>query len=326
LSVTVGIEPNSQKAWYLPKDLLARHSTWFASRIHIGAVQENATLSGIASSDFQNLVDYMHSSIYSPNTKVPGYRAIRANTDACLLGARLGARGYTEAAIRQLYHLLEPLARSRDSNAKKSILRASDIEYIYLHTMPPSPFSAEEGEAKTLAGLRQLFFSALASHWTQRDVITIGTPEIDFSPNDAPNDTTSWSHVYNTYHDFRAYVAASLRFADVWRTALLRPVGEYLGYVEEAESKEGDKDDVVDREGAKGERSARPRTKIPSLRRLNSERRRRRRERLEVEEMGRSIRDVNMGDGGGGIESEEEAVEEGDYEEMIVIEGIEKED
>jgi hypothetical protein len=33
-----------------------------------------------------------------------------------------------------------------------------------------------------------------------------------------------------------------------------------------------------------------------------------------------------MGDGGGGIESEEEAVEEGDYEEMIVIEGIEKED
>jgi hypothetical protein len=290
-------------------------------------VQEKATLSGIAVGDFQNFVDYMHSSIYSLNTKVPGYRAIRANTDACLLGARLGAKGYAEAAIRQLYHLFEPLARSRDSSAKKSVLRASDIEYICLRTTTPSSNSVEAAEAKILAGLRQLFFSALASHWTQRDVITIGALEIDFSPNDAPNDTTSWSHVYNTYHDFRVYVAASLRFADVWRTALLRPVGEYVDYVEEAESKEEKegKGDVADEEGTKEDRSARPRTRIPSLRRLNSERRRR--ERLEVEEMGRSLRGVKREDGGEGIKSEEEAVEEGDDdEEMVGMDaGIEKE-
>jgi hypothetical protein len=101
-SVTVGTQNTSQRTWVLPKALLARHSDLFAFLMRECPDREGTELPAVSPVDFANFVDYIHSSIYSLNTQVAGYRATRANTDACLLGVRLEAKSYSDAALIQL--------------------------------------------------------------------------------------------------------------------------------------------------------------------------------------------------------------------------------
>jgi hypothetical protein len=108
-------------------------------------------------------------------------------------------------------------------------------------------------------------------------------------------------------------------------------VGEYVDFVPDDEGGGGKKEeenddemqDVEVKKEEQGRQITTPRTKIPSLRRMNSERRRR--ERNEVEELGMRIRGVKR-EGDEGVKSDDVAVEEGDDEmDMDMDAGIEEE-
>jgi hypothetical protein len=77
--VTVGAELASQRTWELPKALVTRHSALLASFIQDSPDMDGIELPEVSTAAFANFVDYMRSSIYSLNTLVAGYRAIRAN-------------------------------------------------------------------------------------------------------------------------------------------------------------------------------------------------------------------------------------------------------
>lgn len=217
MKVIVSSDPSSCRTWILPKSLLARHSTYFADIIKQDGEKQEVMINDLGLREFQNFVDYMHSSIYSLNTSVVAYRAVMENAKAYLLGEKLGVKTYSDAAVRQLYAIFEPLARLRTSNARKSPIRASDIDYICRNTVPSST------KPSNVSGIRKLFFDAVASHWTQFNVLNV-----DDSNMDTAGDSISWAEVYNAHADFRILLARSLRWADTWRAALLRPVDEYL--------------------------------------------------------------------------------------------------
>jgi hypothetical protein len=245
----------------------------FESVIDSDRRASEAQLPTISPNAFADFVSYMHSSIYSTNTQVAGYRSLRAHTDACLLAAKLEADKYWAAAMRQLHALFLPLARSRRSDAKQSFIRASDIDYVCANTAvenlrstvtlepelfnplnnipwgshyrpptspitgapppPPRPRREYHSDAHgAMQGLRILFFDALASHWTQYDVASIGAPD---SPrgggnnkNDVPGDTTTWQQVRDTYPEFRDRLASTIGHGVGWRSSLLRRVNNYL--------------------------------------------------------------------------------------------------
>lgn len=312
LEISVGSDTRSRRTWILPKDLLSRHSTLFAAIIQDSNAKEPVTIHDVEPRDFQNFVDYMHSSIYSLNQQALGYRAIRGNTTACLLGIRLGAKPYHDAALRQLYMIFEPLARLRTSNVRKSSIRASDIEFICTNTSPSGSVGntgdkESHGESELKSGIRQLFFDAVASHWTQSNVLNIGDTRMD-----TPGDTAAWADMYNAYPDFRITLANSLKMADVWRAALLRPVDEYLNPRPEEvrvkkEEKEnggvsGQLDGTAGDVSGRGRVIAQPRTRIPALRRRNSSHRRR------MERMAGVQGNDSKGEGQTVWQSEEDAV------------------
>lgn len=270
MKIVVGAESKDQRTWELPRALLSRHSDMFKSIFTADSTVSEVQLPTISPDAFANFSSYMHSSIYSTNTKVAGYRSIRAHADACLLAAKLEADKYWEAAMRQLYSLLLPLARSRRSDAKQSFIRAGDIEYICVNATAEKlqgsvtinsgpfannkPFNSEirptvtnslpnvpplpprkghhSHDVGAMEGLRTLFFDALASHWTQYDVIYIGAQDSPrgggFNKNDVPGDTTTWRQVCDTYPDFRAHIGKTTGHANAWRTALLRHIDVYL--------------------------------------------------------------------------------------------------
>jgi len=206
-------EPNNQRTWYLPKAKLSRYSDIFKSIIAADDTVSEVELPTISPNSFAEFVSFMHSNIYSINTQVAGYRGVRAHADSCLLAAKLEADEYWEAAMRKLYDLFLPLAKSRTSDAKQSLIRAGDIAYVCVNTTeenlrrvvtinsepltsdnplnpqiklttddgssgaPPAPPKRgyHSHDVGAMKGLCTLFFDALASHWTRSDVIYLGT-------------------------------------------------------------------------------------------------------------------------------------------------------
>jgi hypothetical protein len=210
IKITVGPDPTTSRIWHLPRTLLTQHSTHL-TKFATNPYNHSILLPSIEPRDFANFVDYLRSSIYSLNEHVLSYRAIRQNAEAAVLGIKMGSTRYRQAAIRQLHMIFEPLARLRTSNARKSSIRASDVQHVC--------------QAAPGGGLRQLFFDAVASHWTQAEVLNIG------SAMDMPGDTTSWADVYNSYPEFRISMAESLGVGDAGRATLLKPVEEYIGLI-----------------------------------------------------------------------------------------------
>ena len=218
MKVTViGSDEDSIRTWFLPKALLDKHSQHFSKLLSQDPERAEVVLEHVEPHDFDNLVAFMRSSIYSLNSKVANYRAVSGHAAAYVLGEKLGVKVYSAAATRQLYALFEPLARSRSSNMRKSPIHASDINFICTNTTAP----VLGNPAPRAGGVRQMFFDTVASHWTQIDVLCI-------TGNDTPDGTVSWAHVYSAHKDFRMALATSLHMADAWRAALLRPVDDYL--------------------------------------------------------------------------------------------------
>jgi hypothetical protein len=241
------------------------------------------TLTDLDPRAFANFVDYIRSSIYSLNEQIPGFRAIPHNTLAYLLGAQLGAREYAVAAMRQLYMIFEPLARLPTSNARKSSIRATDVEFVWRNT--------QDGD-----GLRWLFGDAVASHWTAREVYDI-------------EDMMGWKDLEA---GFREVLRASLSVLAVRRGELLRPVKEYLNAAAAVVGQDvGIKQEPRDEAASTGvggigvrRAFARPRTTISGFSRTAPSDRRRR-ERAEPGDVG-TIAASDWGEGATSRESEGE--------------------
>jgi hypothetical protein len=219
--VTVGTPDAGQRSWELSKALLARHSTLFASLFQDYPDREGTDFPTVSPNDFANLVDYMRSNIYGLNTQVSGFRAMRANTDACLLGIRLEVERYSNAALIHLHDLFLPFGRLRFSNARLSLIRASDLKYVCDQTSDDS--ATPTSKSHSAAALKQLFFDAIAAHWTIRDILSIGDPSLE-----TPGDTTTWTDVYGDYHDFRVWIVSSTKTQDSFRAKYLLPQSKYI--------------------------------------------------------------------------------------------------
>ncbi|OAL49609.1 hypothetical protein IQ07DRAFT_644756 [Pyrenochaeta sp. DS3sAY3a] len=213
--IIVGLSPRKTRTWFLPKSSVARHSSFFADLIQAPDGSDGVVRLHFEPHVFQNFVDYMHSSIYSLNTQVTGFRAIHHHTQACLLGIKLECKAYQDAAIRQLYMMFEPLARLPSSRAALSIIRASDVDYVCKNTAPQT-------------GLRYLFFNAVAAHWARLDAICIGDEYLE-----RPGDTTTWGDVYKQNFDFHATIVGSIQYPGLWRGAFLRPMEKYVNATED---------------------------------------------------------------------------------------------
>ncbi|KAF2033608.1 hypothetical protein EK21DRAFT_86098 [Setomelanomma holmii] len=238
LTVTVG-----QRVWHLPKALVAKHSTYFAQLCQ-DLSHDQFTLDHIDANDFANLAAYLHSKIYTLNEHVEGYRAIRSNTTAYLLGAHLGAKAYTDAALRTLYRIFEPLARMNGSNARLSSIRASDVEFVCARTTAGN-------------GLRKLFVDAVAARWSELDLVGVG-PDADGLAGGV-----RWRDVLGNYVDLRERLEGSLGMGDSRRGRILKRVEEYVGGEVQSGLKGGGED-----LGGMGERSRKvlqPKTRVRSL-------------------------------------------------------------
>lgn len=202
----------TQRTFYIPKSLLSEQSSFFrvACKGPWKEGRENRiTLPEDDPRIFASFVDFMRSNIYSVNTQAVGFQFVLFNAMAWVLGDKLGAFAFRDAALRKLHCSFYCNARIQGSHANISPISATDIDYVCTHTLPHS-------------NLRALFFDAVAAHWTQVDVVNIAhTMDVD-------DDEVSWPYVYNTYDDFRRALEVSARYIDIVRSVLLADVQEYL--------------------------------------------------------------------------------------------------
>ncbi|CAI6340110.1 unnamed protein product [Periconia digitata] len=122
------------------------------------------TLPQVAPSTFQNLVDFMHSSIYSLNTCSSDYHPLQSHMRAYLLGLYAGATWFSNAALRSIVKFLTPPEVWRWNNSIQT-------RRVYCEGIGLAPFSSDdvafvcttvqEGDAGHL--LRVIMFDAVAA-------------------------------------------------------------------------------------------------------------------------------------------------------------------
>jgi hypothetical protein len=255
---------------------------------------------------FANFVDYMRSSIYTLNTQVHDFHRVRAGAEASILGERLGALEYADAAIRALHMAFEAVSKLRTRGMRKCVIRAEDVQFVC------------EQDGAVGKGLKKMFCDATASMWRQNEVYMLKLGQVE-----------GWKDVYEKCDMFRETMIKSLGTRDRERGALLRPVKKYLDKKGEVvKGKENEvlvkKEVISDSEDERESRSRgvvrdqrrkilTPRMKFPAFRRRGSSERR----RIQRAEAGERDADAAE-DLSAGIVSEqeaggEEAVIEGDW-------------
>ncbi|PSN71894.1 hypothetical protein BS50DRAFT_569490 [Corynespora cassiicola Philippines] len=216
LIVTVG-HGITQRTWFLQRALLVQNSDFFRSYLTSPATQPKADIS-LPNHDpgtFADLVSFMHSNIYSPNTVPAGYEEVRAHTRAYIMGRNLGVKRFWTTAMRSLHVLFEAASLMYGSNAGTSPINAADVAFAC-------------DETASTDSLRRLFFDAVASHWTSLEIFNIG--QAIMRPNgiiDA-GEGERWLEIYNEYVDFRMVLAASAHLRFEARKRCLKNVDQYL--------------------------------------------------------------------------------------------------
>ncbi|USP73915.1 uncharacterized protein yc1106_01189 [Curvularia clavata] len=246
ITITVGTtEP--RPSWTIPKTLLAERSHVFKSLFNEDTKVSDKHLPAITPNAFANFADYIRSSIYSTNTQVTGYNDIHAHVDACILGAQLGADEYRKAALRSLHALFTPGAHASNWNASRSIVGAKEMQYVCEHTSAATLVFAPcvTDIAAMMRGLRYLCYDALASHWTQRNVIFFSSSRSSklgwglwrgvsgassssskqIPPLPPPRST--WSDLFERFPEFRERIVKTSDVAGLARARLLKDVKEY---------------------------------------------------------------------------------------------------
>lgn len=238
ITITVGTE--TQRTWTLPKELLAQRSYLFAQLFTEETTISDKHLANITPYTFADFVDYLRSGIYTANSKVADYNAVRANVDACILGAQLGADDYRKAALRTLHKLFKPLAQSTTSNATRSMLRAADMEYVCMRASTANLAFAPcvTDTAAMMRGLRMLCYDGLAAHWTQRNVVFfsgyMSAPKPRYlqlsegSLAQRQRKTPTWGSLFTRFPEFRARLVVTKDAVGETRSWLLRDAEFYF--------------------------------------------------------------------------------------------------
>ncbi|PVH94812.1 hypothetical protein DM02DRAFT_618340 [Periconia macrospinosa] len=157
------------------------------------------TLPKVLPSTFQNLVDYMHSNIYSLNTHRSDYHPLQSHMRAYLLGVRIGATSFANAALRSLCKLVKPGPRWTYINGTtKRVLgegiaaapfRAADVAFVC-----EGQEASEKEDAVGKARLKSVMFDAVAAWLTISEVFGFekegGYPTILFDPWKSPPSAT----------------------------------------------------------------------------------------------------------------------------------------
>jgi hypothetical protein len=291
IKVIVGADSATQRTWYLPKALLIRHSTYLA-QLCTNSFRKEITLEDVDIRAFANFVDYMRSSIYTLNEQIPTFRRIHEGAKACLLGEKLGATTYSNAALSSLHMLFEPLARLKSSNMRMSTIRAEDIDFVCRNT--------DSNTHKLGSGVRRLFSDAVASHWSNWEVMKLTGPQSHLG-----KDMREWADLCTKYADFRITILTSCSKPDSRRKELFKTVHEYL----DAEKPAIKKEEVVDGattplRSSGNRRIVNPRSLLLSLKRKGSSERRRK-ERAEAGQTS-----TNAQQGGNGNEEQGQDVGE----------------
>ncbi|KNG49455.1 integral membrane protein [Stemphylium lycopersici] len=246
--ITVGTSESTSRTWTLSQETLAQHSSYYR-RLFAAESSTSHTLLLATPHAFANFVDYLHSNIYSTNTQVANYSAMRAHTDACILGAKLGARVYTESAIRALHALFEPLAESESWDERQSTIREADVEYVCIHAeekfLPPGV-----EDVGALTGLRRLFFDALAAHWSRRHVLDLMVCRINAGVGAASRSGATWTSLWFGFPEFAERVGDTWRVMGMYRRGLLKGAEDYFcvseGDTDIEEGERGDADEEDD--------------------------------------------------------------------------------
>jgi len=104
---------------------------------------------------------------------------------------------------------------------QRSPIRAADVDAV-CRLAPPDSL------------LRAVVFDAVASHWTEADVLALGAEwhatkaaEEGWAETATATATPSWLGVYGRYQDFRARMVNSLKVVGGLRGELLRPAEDY---------------------------------------------------------------------------------------------------
>ncbi|KAH7088207.1 hypothetical protein FB567DRAFT_620497 [Paraphoma chrysanthemicola] len=229
----------NHRTWYLPKALLAQHSTYFATLCRDPTCNAITLDNSVDSTAFANFIDYIRSSIYTLNSKVANFHAIHANSTAYLLGQYLGAITYRDTALCALHALFKSRA-GMQSHAQSSSIQASDVDFVYQNTQVED-------------GLRRLFADAVACHWPSADVVRLA-----MSAN-TESDATEWARwkvVCNRYAGFKHALWSSLDVANGYREALLKDVKVYLKIKKEASSIGNERQGVGQARGGREESSS----------------------------------------------------------------------
>jgi hypothetical protein len=223
IEVSVGTQGTHvyTRTWHLSRSLLSKHST--AIR-RLPEKESKVALAFTNPQIFQNYLNYAYSSIYSLNRLID-VSPIQQHTDAWLLGCVLGSPDFCVASLRTLHSIFEPCARSECSTAARSPIRAEDVEYVCRESVVGSR-------------LRNLYFDAVAAHWTRGEAANVegldnddvdidaaaGSDEHD---KDGKEKKVKWLDLYTSYPDFKSRILLSLVLGDGNRGVLLRAAEEY---------------------------------------------------------------------------------------------------
>ncbi|KAF1974777.1 hypothetical protein BU23DRAFT_635576 [Bimuria novae-zelandiae CBS 107.79] len=223
-----------QRTWPIRTALLTTHSTFFRTRCSdpLEAPISLDLPSSMALSTFQDFVDFIHSSIYSPSKLAPDYHVVGTHLCSWVLGTHLGAEQYKTAALHEVYTWLEPLARSANKGRGYNVVRAVDVAFLCSAT--------EEGDV-----MRAMVIDAVVAHWSQRDVLAIDAALMNAqiqssSPHPgsfvavfageaaSDGDEQAWVTLYTAHQSFRKRVQSSRNVSERHRGRLLREVEEYI--------------------------------------------------------------------------------------------------
>ena len=229
IRVTVIASSGIERTWFVPKALLLRQSLCFQAACKDPCTNSIALHHGSLPA-FQNLIDFVHSSIYSPNRNASDYHCIGTHLEAWALGKKLEAKTYQLTALRNLYAWVEPLARMANGSIGYSPIRVEDIKFV--------SENMEQGEV-----VRAMIYDAVAAHCMQADASAIadalGTPSGDIKESKGAPSPAVQSQIMSKPHapwvielskcdDFCKRISSSRMVTDENRSRLLRPIDEYL--------------------------------------------------------------------------------------------------
>ncbi|KAF2006866.1 hypothetical protein P154DRAFT_529274 [Amniculicola lignicola CBS 123094] len=256
----------------IPKSLLSGRSTYLHNAI-ISQHQTSTSGTIIPIFDtrpamFQNFIDYLHSNIYSLNRQAVSFHPLLSHISAYILGEKLGAQQWKNAALRQLWSILNHL-RTRP----EEIPIGRDQSPVVPTTMLSVLCGIKDGGLP----LKMLVSDALATQWSSAEILSVIREVDKLGVKGEWNEVRGlenirWSWILARYDELRKHLVDSLKYGDE-RSWAWKDEEYYVGLGESSvvPKKERKEKREKRRRGSSGEKE-----REREMSRIRKERRRRR--------------------------------------------------